>query len=93
MQSGNFSDALPLFEQAVASLAGSGTLAEAYASYNLAYTRFALGSCDGVVSLLDRSEQVQGERKEIDRLRRDADRECSDGRGHGNGKGKGQDED
>jgi eukaryotic-like serine/threonine-protein kinase len=93
MQSGNFSDALPLFEQAVASLAGSGTLAEAYASYNLAYTRFALGSCDGVVSLLDRSEQVQGERKEIDRLRRDADRECSDGHGHGNGKGKGQDED
>ena len=93
MQSGNFSDALPFFEQAVASLAGSGTLAEAYASYNLAYTRFALGSCDGVLSLLDRSEEVQGKRKEIDSLRREADDECSDGRGQGKGKGKGKDKD
>jgi eukaryotic-like serine/threonine-protein kinase len=93
MQSGNFSDALPLFEQAVASLAGSGTLAEAYATYNLAYTRFALGSCDGVLSLLDRSEEVQGKRREIDRLSREADKECSDDRGNGRGKGKGKDDD
>jgi serine/threonine-protein kinase len=95
MQSGNFSDALPLFEQAVASLAGSGSLAEAYASYNLAFTRFALGSCDGVLPLLDRSEDVQGDRNEIDRLRRQAERACSDdghGRGEGNGRGD-QDDD
>ena len=89
MQSGNFSDALPLFEQAVASLAGSGTLAEAYASYNLAYTRLALGSCDGVLALLDRSESVQGERREIDRLRREAEKACDDRRGGGHGNGQG----
>jgi hypothetical protein len=93
MQSGNYSDALPLFEQAVSSLSGSGSLAEAYASYNLAYTRLALGSCDGVLSLLERSESIQGKRKEIDRLRHRAEKECSDGRGHGNGPGKGNGDD
>jgi hypothetical protein len=92
MQSGNYSDALPLFEQAVSSLAGSGSLAEAYASYNLANTRFALGSCEGVLPLLDRSEAIQGRRKEIDRLRREAEKSCTDGRGrgHGNGPGNGK---
>ena len=50
-------------------LAGTGSLDEAYASYNLAYTRFQLGSCDGVLDLLDRSEAIQGQRDEIDRLR------------------------
>jgi hypothetical protein len=89
MRSGNFSDALPLFEQAVSSLAGSGSLAEAYASYNLAFTRFALESCEGVLALLDRSESIQGHRKEIDRLRKQAEKACTDrrGRGHGNGQG------
>ena len=73
MQDGDYGGALPLLERAVDALSGSGSLAEAYASYNLAFTRFALGSCDGVVDLLDRSEAVQGKRKEIDALRRDCD--------------------
>jgi eukaryotic-like serine/threonine-protein kinase len=76
MQAGDYEGALPLLEQAVAASQGSGTLTEAYASYNLAFTRAQLGSCDGVVNLLDRSEQVQGERKEIDRLRRQAEKRC-----------------
>lgn len=85
---GDYDGALPLLEQAVAALAGSGSLTEAYASYNLAFTRFALGSCDGVPQLLDRSEAVQGRRKPIDRLRRKVERECfEDGRGHGDGDG------
>ncbi len=88
MQAGDYAGALPLLEQAVAELAGTGSLAEAYASYNLAFTRFALGSCDDVLDLLDRSEEVQGERSEIDRLRREAERRCGDGPGKGNGKGK-----
>ena len=88
MQSGNLTSALPLLEQSVAALAGSGSLAEAYASYNLAFTRFALGSCDGILPLLDRSESVQGKRKEIDRLRRAAERECFRG-----GRGKKDDDD
>jgi eukaryotic-like serine/threonine-protein kinase len=85
MQSGDLAGALPLLERAVATLAGTASLAEAYASYNLAFTRFALGSCDDVAPLLDRSEALQGRRAEIDRLRRDARKECSPrgrGRGH-----------
>ena len=76
MRAGRYEAALPLLEQAVAGLAGSGELAEAYASYNLAFTRRALGQCDGVVDLLNRSEQVQGERKEISKLRKEAERSC-----------------
>ena len=83
MQQGNFEEALPLLEQAVEGLAGSGELAEAYASYNLAFTRLALGECEGVLELLDRSQQVQGERPPIRNLRREAERTCGDGKGKG----------
>jgi serine/threonine-protein kinase len=78
MQAGDLGAALPLLEQAVAASQGSGTLTEAYASYNLAFTRFGLDSCDGVLDLLARSEQVQGQRKEIDQLRRRAEKRCAD---------------
>ena len=80
---------MPLLERAVDALSGSGSLAEAYATYNLAFTRFALGSCDGVVDLLDRSEAVQGERKEIDALRRD----CGEEDGKDKDRGRGNDDD
>ena len=80
MQAGRYEEALPLLEQAVAGLAGSGELAEAYASYNLAFTRRALGQCEGVVELLDRSEEIQGKRKEISKLRKEAERSCEGAR-------------
>ena len=57
-------------------LQGSNSLNEAYADYNLAFTRFQLGSCDGVLELLDRSEAIQGQRSEIDRLREQAQQNC-----------------
>jgi hypothetical protein len=76
MRASRFDEALPVLERAVAVLMDSGTLTEAYASYNLALTRFTLGRCDGVLDLLARSEAIQGERSEIDRLRRTADRAC-----------------
>ena len=79
MRDGNYEAALPLLEQAVAGLSGSGETAEAYASYNLAVARLALGRCDGVAELLDRSEDIQGKRKEIDRARHDAKKICGDG--------------
>jgi hypothetical protein len=76
MQAGDYAGALPLLERAVQKLQGSRSLDEAYADYNLAFTRFRLGSCDGVLALLDRSESIQGQRMEIDRLRGQAQGKC-----------------
>lgn len=76
MQQGDYAGALPLLEEAVAGLSGSGSLTEAYALYNLAYTRLQLGTCEGVVEMLDRSQQIQGSRAEIDRARAQAGEQC-----------------
>lgn len=76
MQAGDFAGALPLLEQAVQQLNGTGSLDEAYADYNLAYTRLSLGDCTDVLALLDRSQSIQGHRHEIDSLRHDAHKSC-----------------
>jgi eukaryotic-like serine/threonine-protein kinase len=96
MQAGDFAGALPLLRESVLALKGSNTLDEAYASYNLAYSRFVVGRCDGVVGLLDRSERIQGHRSEIDELRRQWEKRCAPGEdgevappGDGHGKAKG----
>ena len=98
MQAGDFAGALPLLRAAVLALNGSNTLDEAYASYNLAFSRFAVGRCDGVAGLLDRSERIQGRRAEIDELRRQWAARCAPGEdgeaappGDGKGKAKGHD--
>jgi predicted Ser/Thr protein kinase/tetratricopeptide (TPR) repeat protein len=76
MQAGDYEGALPLLERAVQKLQGTRSLDEAYADYNLAFTRFQVGNCDGVLDLLDRSESIQGQRTEIDRLRQQAEERC-----------------
>jgi eukaryotic-like serine/threonine-protein kinase len=76
LQTGDPARALPLLERAVGGLQGSGSLTEAYASYNLALARFSTGSCDGVKQLLDRSRRIQGKRREIDDLRHRVDKAC-----------------
>jgi len=95
MQTGDVAGALPVLREAVLALKGSNTLDEAYASYNLAFARFALGRCDGVVGLLERSERIQGHRSEIDELRRRWEARCAPGGGGeaappGTGSGKGR---
>ena len=95
MQAGRFESARPVLRRAVVALQGSGLLAEAYASYNLAFSRFAVGRCDGVVGLLDRSERIQGERDAIDELRSEWEGRCvadaSEDEGEPDpGKGKGK---
>jgi serine/threonine protein kinase len=77
MRAGDYAGALPLLEQAVQKLNGTGSTSEAYADYNLAYTRRALGQCTDVLTLLDRSQAIQGHRKEIDQLRKDAHKTCA----------------
>jgi serine/threonine-protein kinase len=76
MQAGDYAGALPLLEQAVQKLDGTGRLDEAYAKYNLAYTRFQLGNCDGVLDLLDQAEAIEGHKSAIDRLRAQAQENC-----------------
>ena len=76
IRAGDYTGALPLLEQAVQKLTGSGSTAEAYADYNLAYTRRKLGQCADVLALLDRSQAIQGRRNEIDALRADAQKRC-----------------
>ncbi|HEX4680681.1 MAG TPA: serine/threonine-protein kinase [Gaiellaceae bacterium] len=76
MQAGDYAGALPLLEQAVQKLNGAGTLDEAYASYNLAYTRFARGDCTDVLALLDRAQSIEGKRSAIDDLRHRAKKAC-----------------
>jgi serine/threonine protein kinase len=76
MQSGDFAGALPLLEEAVRKLDGTRKLYEAYAKYNLAYTRFQLGNCDGVLDLLDQAEAIEGHKGPIDRLRKQAEKTC-----------------
>jgi serine/threonine-protein kinase len=102
MQAGAYEAALPALVRAVDALRGSDTLTEAYARYNLAFTRFALGHCSGVLTPLERSEAIQGSRSEIDELRSEWRLRCAppptteeseEEPERGNGKGKGRDED
>jgi tetratricopeptide (TPR) repeat protein len=77
MNQGDYAGALPLLQQAVEKLRGAGPedRYEAWALYNLGYTLLQLGRCGEALPLLDRSEALQGKRKEIDRARRAA-RKC-----------------
>jgi len=76
MRAGDYAGALPLLEQSVQKLDGTGVVDEAYAKYNLAYTRFALGNCTDVTALLDQAQAIEGHRVEIDHLRKRAEKRC-----------------
>jgi serine/threonine protein kinase len=89
MQGGDFQAALPLLQQAVQQLQGSGTPSEAQADLDLATTLEQLGSCDSVVQLLDRAQQIQGQATEIDQLRAVCNGPPGHQPGHGKRHGKG----
>ena len=76
LKAGDASGALPILERAVAALQGAGSVTEAYALYNLALARFSTGDCNGVKELLDGSERIQGDRREIKDLRHQVDKGC-----------------
>ena len=71
IQAGDFAGAVPPLEQAAQRLQGSGSLAEAYNDYNLAFALAKTQGCSSrVLQLLDASQAIQGHRTEIDRLRK-----------------------
>jgi eukaryotic-like serine/threonine-protein kinase len=62
---GRGAEAEAVSRQALAKLEGSGELYEAYANYNLGRALVEQGRCDEALPHLDKSEQIQGSRREI----------------------------
>jgi eukaryotic-like serine/threonine-protein kinase len=70
LRAGQYAQAASLAERALTRLRGSGDIYEAYAYYDAGAAYAALGQCDKALDYLDRSEAIQGKRKEIDRARK-----------------------
>ncbi|HEV2902071.1 MAG TPA: serine/threonine-protein kinase [Gaiellaceae bacterium] len=70
---GRWAEAEAVSRQALAKLEGSGELYEAYANYNLGRALVEQDRCDEALPHLDRSEAIQGSRREI----REARARCS----------------
>ncbi len=76
MRSGDFTGALPLLQQAVRKLSGSGSADEAYADYNLAYSTLALGHCNDVLACSTGHRRFRGTARRSTGLRHDARKDC-----------------
>jgi serine/threonine protein kinase len=70
LQTGDYSGAEPIAREAVTALEGTGQTYEAYAEYDLGLALAQLGRCGEALPHLDRSQQLQGHRKEIDLARK-----------------------
>ena len=74
LREGKWEEAEAVARQAVIQLDGSGELYEAYANFNLGLALVEQDRCDEALPYLDRSEEIQGKRKEI----REARKRCED---------------
>ena len=86
MRQGRFGEALPIAQQALAALQGSGQLYEAYANYDVGRSLIELGRCEEGVPYIEASRRIQGSRAEF----REALELC---RGNGRKKGKKKEKD
>jgi len=75
MRQGRFGEALPIAQQALQKLKGSGQLYEAYANYNVGRSLIELGRCDEGLPYIAASEAIQGSRSQF----REARAKCSSG--------------
>jgi Flp pilus assembly protein TadD len=87
LRAGDYAGAERLARHAVSALSGSGQLYEAYAEYDLGAALARLGRCDEALQHLDRSQEIQGERVEIDAARSLCTQD-EDENGKGKAKGK-----
>jgi serine/threonine-protein kinase len=69
MGEGNYAEALPLAQQALAALEGSGLIDEAYANYNVGRSLIELGDCKEGLKFIRRSERQQRPRPEFEEAR------------------------
>ncbi|MCW2955512.1 MAG: pknB [Thermoleophilia bacterium] len=68
LQQRRYAEALPMAQRALAALGGVSPY-EAFANYNVGASLAGLGRCSEALRYLDRSEQLQGSRGEIDAVR------------------------
>jgi len=77
ISSGDYAGALAVMQRALPPLQGtyrSDFRYEAYANYNYGRSLLGVGRCGEALAYLDRSEQLQGKRKEISEARKAAER-------------------
>jgi TolA-binding protein len=76
IQQGNFTGAVPLLQQAVQALSGTGPADpyEGYANYNLGYALYRSGRCSEAVPYLRRAEHLEPDRSEPKDIRKRAQR-------------------
>jgi Flp pilus assembly protein TadD len=74
IRQGNYSGAVPLLQQAVQKLSGTGPSDpyEGYANYNLGYALYRAGRCSEAVPYLKRAEQLEPDRSEPRAIRQQA---------------------
>ena len=78
MRAGDYAGALPLLQQAVQKLSGTGPgdPYEAYANYNLGYTLLQLGRCHEAIPYLQRADELEPQRHEPKQALKQAEK-CS----------------
>ena len=69
IRQGRYGEALPIAQQALRKLQGSGQLYEAYANYDVGKSLAELGRCSEALPYIARSEAIQGHRSEFDSVR------------------------
>ncbi len=76
MQRGAYNGALPLLQQAVRKLQGTGPgdPYEGWANYNLGYTLYHLGRCSEAIAYLQRAAQLEPDRHEPRDIRKRAEK-------------------
>jgi hypothetical protein len=69
MRRGDYAAALPLAQRALARLRGTGDIYEGYANYNVGRSLVELGKCAEGLPYIERSERIQGPRREFEQAR------------------------
>jgi tetratricopeptide (TPR) repeat protein len=65
MREGRYAEALPLAQQALNMLQGSGDTYEGYANYNVGRSLAELDRCDEAIPYLRRREQLLGPHRDV----------------------------